>query len=67
MRAERGTHRRRRICFARRYLKFNLGNYYLEGQPYLDTLIFRIVPEPAAQLALMMEGVRRLWRVPGGS
>ncbi|MCL4864089.1 MAG: hypothetical protein KJZ93_32070, partial [Caldilineaceae bacterium] len=28
-------------------------NYYLEGQPYLDRLIFRIVPDPGAQLAMM--------------
>ena len=28
--------------------------YYEEGKPYLDRLIFRIAPEPAAQTALMI-------------
>lgn len=40
-------------------------NYYLEGQPYLDKLIFRIVPEPAAQLALMMQGDAQVQLWPG--
>ena len=31
-------------------------NYYEEGKPYLDKLIFRIAPEPAAQTALMISG-----------
>jgi len=31
-------------------------NYYEAGKPYLDTLIFRISPEPAAQTALMISG-----------
>jgi len=31
-------------------------NYYEEGKPFLDTLIFRIAPEPAAQTALMISG-----------
>ena len=31
-------------------------NYYEEGKPYLDKLIFRIAPEPAAQTALMVSG-----------
>ncbi len=30
--------------------------YYEEGKPYLDRLIFKIVPEPSAQTALMMQG-----------
>ena len=30
--------------------------YYEEGKPYLDKLIFRIAPEPAAQTALMVQG-----------
>jgi len=30
--------------------------YYEEGKPYLDRLIFRIAPEPAAQTALMISG-----------
>lgn len=38
-------------------------NYYLEGQPYIDRLIFRIVPDPGAQLAMMAqgEGTVHLW------
>ncbi len=38
-------------------------NYYEEGKPYLDKLIFRIAPEPAAQTALMItgEGQVHLW------
>lgn len=38
-------------------------NYYLEGQPYIDRLIFRIVPDPGAQLAMMAqgEGTVQLW------
>ena len=40
-------------------------NYYLAGQPYLERLIFRIVPEPAAQLALMMEGDAQVQLWPG--
>ena len=37
--------------------------YYEEGKPYLDKLIFRIAPEPAAQTALMIsgEGQVHLW------
>jgi peptide/nickel transport system substrate-binding protein len=31
-------------------------NYYEEGKPYLDKLVFRIAPEPAAQTALMVSG-----------
>jgi len=31
-------------------------NYYEEGKPYLDKLVFRIIPEPAAQTALMKQG-----------
>ena len=31
-------------------------NYYEAGKPYLDKLIFRIAPEPAAQTALMVSG-----------
>jgi len=31
-------------------------NYYEAGKPYLDKLIFRIAPEPAAQTALMISG-----------
>jgi peptide/nickel transport system substrate-binding protein len=31
-------------------------NYYEEGKPYLDRLVFAIVPEPAAQTAMMLQG-----------
>jgi peptide/nickel transport system substrate-binding protein len=30
--------------------------YYEEGKPYLDQLVFAIIPEPAAQTAMMMQG-----------
>lgn len=30
--------------------------YFEEGKPYLDRLIYRIVPEPAAQTAMMLQG-----------
>ena len=38
-------------------------NYYLEGQPYIDRIIFRIVPDTGAQLAMMSqgEGTVQLW------
>jgi peptide/nickel transport system substrate-binding protein len=31
-------------------------NYFEAGKPYLDSLVFRIVPEPAAQTAMMLNG-----------
>ena len=31
-------------------------NYYEEGKPYLDSIVFAIVPEPAAQTAMMLNG-----------
>lgn len=40
-------------------------NYYQAGKPHLDKLIFRIVPEPAAQLALMMQGETQVQLWPG--
>ncbi|MFZ5909934.1 MAG: ABC transporter substrate-binding protein [Chloroflexota bacterium] len=30
--------------------------YFEEGKPYLDRLVYQIVPEPAAQTAMMMQG-----------
>ncbi len=38
-------------------------NYYLEGQPYIDELIFKIVPDTGAQVAMMAqgEGTVHLW------
>lgn len=30
--------------------------YFEEGKPYLERLIYRIVPEPAAQTAMMLQG-----------
>lgn len=31
-------------------------NYYEEGKPYIERLIFKIIPEPAAQTAMMSQG-----------
>jgi peptide/nickel transport system substrate-binding protein len=31
-------------------------NYFEEGKPYLDSLVFTVVPEPAAQTAMMLNG-----------
>jgi peptide/nickel transport system substrate-binding protein len=39
--------------------------YYLEGQPYIDRLIFRVVPEPAAQIAMMIQGDAQVQLWPG--
>lgn len=39
--------------------------YYEEGKPYLDKLVFRIVPEPAAQTALMIQGEAQVHLWPG--
>lgn len=40
-------------------------NYYEAGKPYLDSLVFRIVPEPAAQSAMMMNGEAQFHLWPG--
>jgi peptide/nickel transport system substrate-binding protein len=40
-------------------------NYYEEGKPYLDKLVFRIVPEPASQTALMKQGEAHVHLWPG--
>ncbi len=40
-------------------------NYYEAGKPYLDSLVFRIVPEPAAQTAMMMNGEAQFHLWPG--
>jgi peptide/nickel transport system substrate-binding protein len=40
-------------------------NYYEEGKPYLDKLIFRVAPEPAAQTALMISGEGQVHLWPG--
>lgn len=40
-------------------------NYYEEGKPYLDGLVFRIVPEPASQTALMKQGEAHVHLWPG--
>lgn len=40
-------------------------NYYEAGQPYLDRLIFRIIPEPAAQTAVMKQGEAQVQLWPG--
>ncbi len=40
--------------------------YYFEpGKPYIDQLVFRIVPEPAAQTAMMMQGEAQVHLWPG--
>ena len=40
-------------------------NYYEEGKPYLDSLVFAIVPEPAAQTAMMLNGEAQMQLWPG--
>ena len=40
-------------------------NYYEEGKPYLDSLVFAIVPEPAAQTAMMLNGEAQFQLWPG--
>ena len=41
------------------------ANYYEEGKPYLDSLIFRIIPEAASQTALMKQGEAQVHLWPG--
>jgi len=40
-------------------------NYFEAGKPYLDKLVFRIVPEAAAQTAMMMQGETQVHLWPG--
>jgi len=40
-------------------------NYYEEGKPYLDQLVFRIIPEAASQTALMKQGEAHVHLWPG--
>ncbi len=40
-------------------------NYFEAGKPYIDMLVFRIVPEPAAQTAMMLNGEAQLQLWPG--
>jgi len=40
-------------------------NYFEEGKPYLESLVFRIVPEPAAQTAMMLNGEAQMQLWPG--
>ena len=40
-------------------------NYYLSGQPYLDRLIFKIIPDPGAQTAMMAQGEAQVHLWPG--
>ncbi|MCB0045289.1 MAG: peptide ABC transporter substrate-binding protein [Caldilineaceae bacterium] len=40
-------------------------NYYLEGRPYLDRLIFTIVPDSGAQVAMMAQGEAQVQIWPG--
>ena len=47
-------------------LSFTPNPYYFEeGKPYLDSLVFRIVPEPAAQTAMMLQGEAQVHLWPG--
>jgi len=39
--------------------------YFEEGKPYLDSLVFRVVPEPAAQTAMMMNSEAQVHLWPG--
>jgi peptide/nickel transport system substrate-binding protein len=39
--------------------------YFQPGKPYLSKLIFRVVPEPAAQIALMKQGEAQVQLWPG--
>jgi len=40
-------------------------NYHEEGKPYLDSLVFAVIPEPAAQTALMLQGDAQVHLWPG--
>jgi len=40
-------------------------NYFEAGKPYLEKIIFRIVPEPATQIAMMMQGEAQVQLWPG--
>ncbi|MGB5048732.1 MAG: peptide ABC transporter substrate-binding protein, partial [Caldilineaceae bacterium] len=42
-------------------------NYYLDGQPYLDRLIFKVVPDPGAQMAMMIQGEGQVHLWPGAT
>ncbi len=39
--------------------------YFEEGKPYLDQLVYAIVPEPAAQTAMMLQGEAQVQLWPG--
>ncbi|GAB4504471.1 MAG: peptide ABC transporter substrate-binding protein [Anaerolineales bacterium] len=39
--------------------------YFEEGKPYLDRLVYRIIPEPAAQTAMMLQGEAQVHLWPG--
>jgi peptide/nickel transport system substrate-binding protein len=40
-------------------------NYYEAGKPYLESLVFAIVPEPTAQTAMMLNGEAQFHLWPG--
>ncbi len=40
-------------------------NYFEAGKPYLDKLIFRVIPEPSAQTAVMKQGEAHVHLWPG--
>ena len=40
-------------------------HYYLPGQPYIDRAIFKVVPDPGAQMAMMAQGEAQVQLWPG--
>jgi peptide/nickel transport system substrate-binding protein len=42
-------------------------NYFEESKPILDSIVFRIIPEPAAQTAAMLQGDAQVHLWPGES
>jgi peptide/nickel transport system substrate-binding protein len=40
-------------------------NYFEAGKPYLESLVFRVIPEPAAQTAAMLQGDAQVHLWPG--
>jgi peptide/nickel transport system substrate-binding protein len=41
------------------------ANYYEEGKPHVDSLVFMIVPDPGAQMAMMIQGEGDIHLWPG--
>ncbi|MFQ5859152.1 MAG: ABC transporter substrate-binding protein [Anaerolineae bacterium] len=41
-------------------------NYFKEGLPYLDEVVFRVIPDQSTQLAALEQGeIDYMWRIPG--